>query len=74
MAQNDDAGRAKTVITIAQLKFKQALKKEELDAHLPPVSIEASTQFFSHLDAVFTQNTAVNVQVSDYNATDTIWL
>ncbi|KAJ4322493.1 hypothetical protein N0V94_002367 [Neodidymelliopsis sp. IMI 364377] len=38
MAQYDDAKRANTVITIAQLKFKQAVKKEEPEAGLPPVT------------------------------------
>ncbi|KAF9691394.1 hypothetical protein EKO04_010667 [Ascochyta lentis] len=62
MAQNDDAKRATTVITIAQLKLKQGLKKEDPEARLPPVSVEACTQFFSAIDAVLAQNTAVNIQ------------
>ncbi|KAH7396166.1 hypothetical protein BKA66DRAFT_454588 [Pyrenochaeta sp. MPI-SDFR-AT-0127] len=62
MAQNDEAKRATTVLTIAQLKFKQAVKKEDIDARLPPVSVEASSHFFRDLDAVLKQNTPVNVQ------------
>ncbi|KZM26752.1 uncharacterized protein EKO05_0010112 [Ascochyta rabiei] len=62
MAQNDDAKRATTVITIAQLKLKQGLKKEDSEARLPPVSVEACSQFFSAVDAVLTQNTPVNIQ------------
>lgn len=69
MAQNDEAKRATTVLTIAQLKFKQALKKEEHEARMPSVSVEASSQFFSALNAVLQQNTSVNVQVSDIQAT-----
>jgi hypothetical protein len=73
MAQNDDAKRATTVVTIAQLKFKQALKKEELESRLPPVSVEACAQFFSAVDAVLAQNTPVNIQVSDCNTTIGRW-
>ncbi|KAJ4352912.1 hypothetical protein N0V95_003822 [Ascochyta clinopodiicola] len=46
MAQNDEVKRATTVITIAQLKLKQGLKKEDSEARLPPVSVEACSQFF----------------------------
>jgi hypothetical protein len=73
MAQSDDAKRATTVITIAQLKFKQGLKKEEPDARLPPVPVESCSQFFSVLDAVLAQNTPVNIQVSDCNTTIGRW-
>ncbi|KAF3034483.1 hypothetical protein E8E12_002590 [Didymella heteroderae] len=62
MAQNDDAKRANTVITIAQLKFKQNLKKEEPEARLPPVPVDACSQLFRALDAVLAQNTSVNIQ------------
>lgn len=65
MAHYDDAKRATTVITIAQLKFKQGLKKEDPEAHLPPVSVETCSQFFSAIDAVLAQNTPQNIQVSD---------
>jgi hypothetical protein len=68
MAQTDDAKRATTILTIAQLRIKQALKKEDHDARLLPVSVDVSSQFFSHLDAVLKQNTPVNIQVSDYIA------
>ena len=68
MAQDDETKRATTVLTIAQLKFKQALKKEDPEARLPPVSVDASSQLFSGLDAVLKQNTRVNVQVSDYES------
>jgi hypothetical protein len=73
MAQNVEAKRATTVLTIAQLKFKQALKKEEQEARLPPVSVDASSQFFSDLDAVLKQNTRVNVQVSENKAIDHVY-
>ncbi|KAF1847932.1 uncharacterized protein K460DRAFT_363942 [Cucurbitaria berberidis CBS 394.84] len=62
MAQPDEARRATTILTIAQLKFKQALKKEQHEARLPPVSVEASSHFLSDLDAVLKQNTPVHVQ------------
>jgi len=68
MAQNDEARRASTVKTIAQLKFKQALKKEDPEARLPPVTFEACSHFFSDVDAALKQNTRVNVQVSEYHA------
>lgn len=70
MAQNDEAKRANTVKTIAQLKFKQALKKEDHEARLPPVPVEACSQFFGSVDAALNQNTRVNVQVSEYHAID----
>lgn len=73
MAQNDDAKRATTVITIAQLKLRQGLKKEEPEARLPPVSVETCSHLFSALDAVLAQNTAVNIQVSDCNTTIDLW-
>ena len=66
--------RAKTALAIAQLKFKQVLKKEEQEAVLPPVSGEASSHFFSDLDAVLQQNTLTNVQVSDYKTIDHMFL
>ena len=67
MAQDDSAKRATTAITIAQLKFKQGLKKEEPDARLPPVPVETCSQLFSAIDDVLAQNTHVNIQVSDCN-------
>jgi hypothetical protein len=70
MAQNNDTKRAITVLTIAQLRFKQALKKEDAEARLPSVAVEISTQFFSDIDAVLRQNTRVNIQVSNYEAID----
>jgi hypothetical protein len=74
MAQDDEAKRATTILTIAQIKFKQALKKEEAEARLPPVSVEISSQFCSDIDAVLKQNTRVNVQVSNYEAIDHMYL
>ncbi|KAJ4988588.1 hypothetical protein SVAN01_05879 [Stagonosporopsis vannaccii] len=62
MAQADDAKRTSTAITIAQLKFKQGVKKEDLEARLPPVPVESCSNFFSALDAVLAQNTPVNIQ------------
>lgn len=55
------------MLTIAQHKLKQALKREDNDARLPSVAVELSAQFISDLDAVLKQNTPVNVQVSDYH-------
>ncbi|EAT81610.2 hypothetical protein SNOG_11111 [Parastagonospora nodorum SN15] len=56
MAQNDAAKRAASMLTIAQLKFKQALKKDDSsESRLPPVAIELSAQFLSDLDAVLKQ-------------------
>ncbi|KAF3009458.1 hypothetical protein E8E13_001943 [Curvularia kusanoi] len=62
MAQTDSAKRATTAITIAQLKFKQGLKKEEPEARLPPVPVETCSQLFGAIDAVLAQNTPVNIQ------------
>ncbi|KAH3950695.1 hypothetical protein HBI24_116570 [Parastagonospora nodorum] len=63
MAQNDAAKRAASMLTIAQLKFKQALKKDDSsESRLPPVAIELSAQFLSDLDAVLKQSTPANVQ------------
>ena len=73
MAQNDDAKRANTVITIAQLKFKQNVKKEEPETRLPPIPVDTCSQFFSAIDAVLAQNTPVNIQVSDCNTTTGRW-
>jgi hypothetical protein len=66
MAQNDSSKRAASMLTIAQHKFKQALKKEDNDARLPSVAVELSAHFTSDLDAVLKQTSPVNVQVSDY--------
>ncbi|KAL6706235.1 hypothetical protein ACN47E_005970 [Coniothyrium glycines] len=62
MTQNDEAKRATTFLAIAQVKFRQALKKEDQEERLPSVSADASSQFFADLDAVLKQNTRVNVQ------------
>lgn len=71
MAQNEASKRAASMLTIAQHKFKQALKKEDIhESRLPPVAVELSAQFLSDLDAALKQNTSVNVQVSDYKAID----
>lgn len=70
MAQTDDAKRATTAVTIAQVRFKQALRKEEQDSRLPGVSVEDSSQFLSDIDAVLEQNSPANVQVSDNNTID----
>jgi hypothetical protein len=71
MAQNEASKRAASMLTIAQHKFKQALKKEDShESRLPPVAVELSAQFLSDLDAVLKQSTPVNVQVSDYKAID----
>lgn len=73
MAQIDDTKRANTFITIAQLKFKQNLKKEEPEARLPLVSADTCSQFFSAVDTVLAQNAPVNIQVSDCNTTTDRW-
>lgn len=73
MAQNDDAKRANTAITIAQLKFKQNLKREEPEARLPPLPVDTCSQLFSAIDAVLAQDTPVNIQVSDCNTTTGLW-
>ncbi|KAE8827987.1 hypothetical protein HRS9139_07206 [Pyrenophora teres f. teres] len=63
MAPSSDAQkRALTILTISQLKFKQAMKKEDTEVRLPPVSVEVSSQLFSCIGAVLQQNTRVNVQ------------
>lgn len=66
MANGDEIKRAETVLRIAQLKFKQMLKKEETvqSTILSPIALESSAQFCSDLDAVFQQNTSGNVEVS----------
>jgi hypothetical protein len=70
MAQNDSAKRAASRLTIAQHKFKQALKKEDNENRLPPVDVALSAQFLADIVAVVEQNTPENVQVSDYKAID----
>lgn len=71
MAQDTEAQRrTKFESAIAQIKFKQSLKKEEQEALLPPISLEDSAQFCVDLDAVLQRNTPVNVQVSNYKAND----
>jgi hypothetical protein len=70
MAQTDEAKRARAVLTIAQHRFKQALKKEDPEARLPSLAVEISTQFCNDIDAVLRQNTRVNIQVSNYEAND----
>jgi hypothetical protein len=70
MAPNDDVKRATSVLTIAQIKFKQALKKTDNEDRLPPISVEVSSQLFTNVDAVLKQNTRVNIQVSNYKTID----
>jgi hypothetical protein len=75
MAQNEASKRAASMMTIAQHKFKQALKKEDnYESRLPPVAVELSAQFLSDLDAILKQSTPVNVQVADYKAIDHFYL
>ncbi|KAG9193484.1 hypothetical protein G6011_03519 [Alternaria panax] len=62
MALNDDAKRATSVLTIAQIKFKQAMKKTDTEDRLPPIPVEVSSQLFSNIDTVLKQNTRVNIQ------------
>lgn len=69
MAPNDDVKRATSVLTIAQIKFKQAMKKTDTEDRLP-IPVEVSSQLFSNIDAVLKQNTRVNIQVSNYKAID----
>ncbi|CAN9331587.1 unnamed protein product [Alternaria alternata] len=61
MAPNDDVKRATSVLTIAQIKFKQAMKKTDTEDRLP-IPVEVSSQLFSNIDAVLKQNTRVNIQ------------
>ncbi|OAG04766.1 uncharacterized protein CC84DRAFT_1121439, partial [Paraphaeosphaeria sporulosa] len=62
MANSDELKRAETGLRIAQLKFKQALKREDSSWQLSPVSLESSTSFCNHIDAVLQRNTTDNVQ------------
>jgi hypothetical protein len=64
MAPND-ANKRKDNLTIAQIKFKQAMKKPDAEDHAPPVAFEISSQLFNHIDAVLEQNTPINIQVSN---------
>jgi hypothetical protein len=73
MAQTESSKRAASMLTIAQHKFKQALKKEDHENRLPPVAVELSAQFLSDLVAVHEQNTPANVQVSNYKAIDHVF-
>ena len=68
MANSDELKRAETGLRIAQLKFKQGLKREDSSWQLPPVSLESSTSFCNHVDAVLQRNTTDNVQVSTKTA------
>ena len=61
MATGDSLKRAETALRIAQLKFKQNLKREE--SSLTPIPLESSASFCEHLDAVLRRNTTDNVQV-----------
>ncbi|KAJ4293669.1 hypothetical protein N0V90_008953 [Kalmusia sp. IMI 367209] len=63
MATSDELKRAETGLRIAQLKFKNALKREDYSPHsLPSVSIESSSTFCDDVDAVLQRNTTENVQ------------
>ncbi|KAL5116608.1 hypothetical protein ACEQ8H_005486 [Pleosporales sp. CAS-2024a] len=63
MAQNEASKRAASALTIAQHKFKQALKKDDNhESRLPPVAVELSAQFLSDVDTALRQNTPANVQ------------
>ncbi|KAI2488093.1 hypothetical protein Ptr902_02226 [Pyrenophora tritici-repentis] len=63
MAPNNDVEkRALSMLTISQIKFREAMKKEDTEARLPPISVEVSSQLFSCIGAVLQQNTRVNVQ------------
>jgi hypothetical protein len=70
MAQNESSKRAASMLTIAQHKFKQALKKEDTESRLPPVAVELSAQFLSDLNAAIRQNTPLNIQVSNDETID----
>lgn len=62
---SDELKRAETGLRIAQLKFKQALKRDDNSRHpLPPVSLESSSKFCDDVDAVLRRTTTDNVQVS----------
>ncbi|KAA8618025.1 hypothetical protein A1F94_013079 [Pyrenophora tritici-repentis] len=71
MAPNNDVEkRALSMLTISQIKFREAMKKEDTEARLPPISVEVSSQLFSCIGAVLQQNTRVNVQVSNFEIID----
>jgi hypothetical protein len=71
MAQNDEARRA--ILIDAQQEFKDALnalKKEDLEARMPV----NSTLLFKNIDAVLEQNTHVNIQVSNHETNNHMYL
>ncbi|KAH6882896.1 hypothetical protein BKA58DRAFT_329969 [Alternaria rosae] len=61
MAPNDDAKR-KSGLTIAQVKFKQAMKDSDAEDRSAPIAVEISSQLFNHVDAVLQQNSPINIQ------------
>ncbi|KAI4646764.1 hypothetical protein J4E93_004987 [Alternaria ventricosa] len=61
MAPNDDAKR-KSGLTIAQVKFKQAMKDSDAEDRSAPIAVEISSQLFNHIDAVLQQNSPINIQ------------
>jgi hypothetical protein len=73
MASTDDAKRASTGLTIAQIKFKQAMKKTDAEDGLSPITVETSSQLFTNIHAVLQQNTPMNIQVSNYKINDRMY-
>ena len=71
MAPNDDAKR-KSGLTIAQVKFKQAMKDPDAEDCSAPIAVEISSQLFNHVDAVLQQNSPINIQVSSYKTVNHI--
>ncbi|KAF1967485.1 hypothetical protein BU23DRAFT_542802 [Bimuria novae-zelandiae CBS 107.79] len=64
MATSESIKRAETGLKIAQLKFKQALKREDNARQaLPSVPLESSISFCDYVDAVLRRNTTDNVQI-----------
>lgn len=71
MSNSDSQKRAEADLRIAQIKFQQALKREESARDAPPpVSLNASTRFFDNVQAMLEQNTTENVQVSTKSGID----
>jgi hypothetical protein len=60
--------RAADSLILKQSMFKHVLMKEDNDSGLPPVAEALNKEFWRNLDAVMQQDTAVNVQVSNYRS------
>ena len=64
MATGDEKKRG-VALRIAELKFTQALKREEGSRQdIPPVPLDLGAELFEKVNAVLQRNSAANVQVS----------